>query len=135
MFVVLLLHRVHFYCIVCIVIASCALFVSVSADEGLRGRNVLIYSTLCYVRCSTSSLFAISHVAMSLYSIMRIVIASCALLLHCVHCYCITCIFIALRAWLLHHVHCHCIACMVIASRALLLRCVHGYCITCIVIA
>ena len=91
----LLLHHVHFYCIVCIIIASCALFLSVSADEGLRGRNVLIYSTLCYVRCSTSSLFAISHVAMSLYSIMCIVIASCALLLRCVHGYCITCIVIA----------------------------------------
>ena len=42
----------------------------VSADEGLRGRNVLICLTLCYVRCSISSLFAISHVAISLYSIM-----------------------------------------------------------------
>ena len=29
-------------------------------NEDLRGRNVLIYLTLCYVRCSTSSLFAIS---------------------------------------------------------------------------
>ena len=42
---------------------------SVSADEGLRGRNVLTYLTLCYVRCSTSSLLVINHVAMSLYSI------------------------------------------------------------------
>ena len=31
---------------------------SVSADEGLRGRNVLIYLTLCYVHCSISSPFA-----------------------------------------------------------------------------
>ena len=30
----------------------------------------LIYLTLCYVRCSTSSLLVINHVAMSLYSII-----------------------------------------------------------------
>ena len=47
----------------------------VSADEGLCGRNILIYLTLCYVHCSTSSLFAISHVAMSLYSIIRIMMS------------------------------------------------------------
>ena len=47
------------------------LILSVSPDEGLCGRNVLIYLTLCYVHCSISSLFAISHVAMSLYSIIN----------------------------------------------------------------
>ena len=50
----------------------------VSADEGLRGRNVLIYLTLCYVHCSTSSLFAISHIALSLYSITKIVLTGVA---------------------------------------------------------
>ena len=33
---------------------------SVSADENLRGRNVLIYLILCYVHCSISSPFPIN---------------------------------------------------------------------------
>ena len=44
------------------------------ADEGLRGRNVLVYSTpLCATHTTqVIHLFAISHVAMSLYNIISI---------------------------------------------------------------
>ena len=59
------------------------LILSVSADEGLRGRNVLIYLTLCYVRCSTSFLFAISHIAMSIYSISMHLCLWCVYIAKC----------------------------------------------------
>ena len=42
------------------------------ADEGLRGRNVLVYLTLCATyTAQVIHPFAISHVAMSLYNIKK----------------------------------------------------------------
>ena len=44
-------------------------FYQLQLTKAYVAENVLIYLTLCYVHCSTISLFAISHIAMSLYSI------------------------------------------------------------------
>ena len=52
---------------------TCILTVILSADEGLRGRSVLTYLTLVLcISLKKINLFAISHVAMSLYSIVHI---------------------------------------------------------------
>ena len=53
---------------------------SVSTDESQCGRNVLIYLPLCYVHCSRSFPFVISHIAMSLYNIIHI---KCIIVKYC----------------------------------------------------